>query len=250
MKIISLNLFEGGILWDNIQAFLLRENADILCLQEAFNGDEQQPLQYQTVRRLQALLPDFFFSYSPAFYEIRPDGQGDVGNIICSRFPLDQEKTVFVHGEYQKLVRPKDEHSFVHYPRSLQYARTQIGTQWLHVFNIHGIWGFDGEDSPERLRMSEIIVNEINQKQPAVLMGDFNLLPNTQTIANIEQHLVNVFKDELTTTFNMRHKTNPGYAISVVDMFFASPDIRITSHVCPDDDLSDHKPLVVTLDLP
>ncbi len=61
--------------------------------------------------------------------------------------------------------------------------------------------------------------------------------------------MVNVFKDELATTFNMKHKVDPGYATAAVDMFFASSDIKIVSKSCPDDDVSDHKPLVVTIEI-
>lgn len=250
VKIISLNLFEGGLLWDNIVAFLTKENADILCLQEVFNGDTQQPAHLQTVPRLKTLFPDFFFYYAPELEEIRSDGRGDVGNAILSRWPLQDEKTIFLHGEYQKIVRPLDEKSFSHYPKNMVSAVVEVpNSQPLHVLNLHGVWGIDGNDNPERLKMSEIIISKINGKKPLALMGDFNLVPNTDTIARIEQHLTNVFKDELTTTFNMRHKTNPGYATAVVDMFFVTPEVRVLSHECPDDDVSDHKPLVVTLEI-
>lgn len=48
----------------------------------------------------------------------------------------------------------------------------------------------------------------------------------------------------------MRRKSNPGYATSVVDMIFTSPDIRVVSKSCPDVDLSDHFPLIATLEIP
>lgn len=249
-KIISLNLFEGGVFWDNIVAFLTKENADILCLQEVFNGDTEQPLHLQTIKRLKKLLPDFYLYYAPELYEVRPDGQGDVGNAILSRWPLREEKKVFLHGAYQKIIRPTDEKSFSHYPKNMVSAVVEIPNQsLLHVFNLHGVWGLDGNDNSERLHMSETIVSEISGKHPVTLMGDFNLQPNTRTISRIEDHLSNVFKNELTTTFNMRHKTNPGYATAVVDMFFVSPGVRVLSHECPEDDVSDHKPLVVTLEI-
>jgi endonuclease/exonuclease/phosphatase family metal-dependent hydrolase len=75
------------------------------------------------------------------------------------------------------------------------------------------------------------------------------LLPNTQVVKNIEQHLVSVFKDELTTTFNMKQKSNPGYATSVVDMMFVSADVKVADHECLQVDVSDHLPLIVTLDV-
>ncbi len=246
VKILCLNLFEGGMFWDNIQSFITRENPDILCLQEVSNGDEKQPANFQTIRRLTSLLPNHYFYYSPEFCEVWTQGEGDGGNAIFSRFPLQDTRTVFLHGAYHRFAR-SDKKDFTEYPKNLQEATVTIEGKKLHLFNMHGIWGSDGNDNPERLEMSKKIGEIVRGKSPSVLMGDFNLQPATQTIANIEKYMNNVFKGELTTSFNMRHKTNPGYATAVVDMFFATTDISIISKSCPDDDVSDHKPLIVTL---
>jgi endonuclease/exonuclease/phosphatase family metal-dependent hydrolase len=56
-----------------------------------------------------------------------------------------------------------------------------------------------------------------------------------------------VFGEELKTTFNMKHKDNPGYATAAVDMMFISPDIKVSEKACPEVDVSDHLPLVVQL---
>ncbi|MEP7167361.1 MAG: endonuclease/exonuclease/phosphatase family protein [Candidatus Woesebacteria bacterium] len=249
IKILSLNLFEGGLFWENIEAFIKRENPDILCLQEVFNGDQKQPVSFQSVKRLGVLLPDFYSYYSPELFEIWPHGQGDGGNAIYSRFPLSDEKTIFLHEEYRKILRPRREDDFSHYPKNLQSIVVTMDGKKLHVCNLHGIWGLEGTDTKERLRMSKLIVKEIKKKQPLVLMGDFNLKPETETIGNIEKQLTNVFKGEMVSSFNMEHKSNPGYATAVVDMFFASKDIKIVAKSVPDDDVSDHKPLLVTIEI-
>lgn len=249
IKILCLNIFEGGLLWPNIESFVRREKPDILCLQEVCNGDERQPINFQSIKRLKALLPDYYSYYSPEIFEIFPQGQGDGGNGIYSRYPISEEKTVFLHEEYRKILRPRREDDFSHYPKNLQSVVVNIGVKKLHVCNMHGIWGLDGADTKERLRMSKLIVKEIKGKKPLVLMGDFNIKPNTKTIEAIEEKLTNVFKDELTTSFNLEHKKHPGYATAVVDMFFATKDINIVSKSVPADDVSDHLPLLVTIEL-
>lgn len=247
IKFLQLNLLEGGIYWENITALIKRENPDILCLQEVFNGDAKQPPHFQSIRRLTSLLPHYSHYYSPELYEIWPQGQTDQGNAIFSRFPIEQEKTVFLHGVYKRLIRPPQENDFSHYPKNMQRVVIPINGKQLHVFNLHGIWGKEGDDSPERSRMGNIIVKEIKEKEYAVLMGDFNLKPSTQVVADIEKHMVNVFKNDFTTSFNMKHKTNPGYATAVVDMFFASPEVEVISKSSPEDDVSDHCPFIVTI---
>ena len=245
-KIVCLNLFEGGQFWDKIVTFFKREQADIYCLQEAMQGGSDQPDNFYTIERLKRFLPDFYYYFSPELYQVRPNSEGDAGNLIVSKFPFLQSETVFLHGQYEKIKRD-DEKGFSHYPKNLQHVEVDTGNRRLHVFNLHGIWGLDGGDTPERLRMSEIILKNVTAVAPSVLTGDFNVQPNTETIRRIESCMTNVFKDRLVTSFNMRHKTNPGYATAVVDLFFAIPELRVVSARCPDDDVSDHKPLVVEI---
>ncbi|HSW89923.1 MAG TPA: endonuclease/exonuclease/phosphatase family protein [Patescibacteria group bacterium] len=249
IKILDLNLFEGGLFWPNIEKLIQKENPDILCLQEVFNGDAKQSPNFRTIEQLDKLLPGFHHYYSPELFEIWPFGQGDGGNAIYSRFPMREEQTIFLHREYQKILRPRNEKDFSHYPKNLQSVVVEIDGKRLHVANMHGIWGLDGKDSKERLQMSKLIVKEVKGKKPLVLAGDFNLKPDTVTIQYIEKLLTNVFKGEMKTSFNMRHKDNLGYASAVVDMFFASPDIKIVSKSVPGDDVSDHLPLLVTVEI-
>ena len=248
LKILSLNLWEGGILWDNIVKLLKREDPDIMCLQEAFNAKPSAPLQFQTVSRMRELLPLHYHTYAPELYEIRPEGEGDTGNLLISKYPIAHSETIFLHGEYQKITRP-DTIEFSHYPKNMQCALIHLpNNRELHIHNVHGIWGLDGSDSPERLRMSRIITTHVGDKQNIIVAGDFNLKPDTQTISAIEQKLTNVFKGAMSSSFNMKHKTNPGYATAVVDMVFASPDVAIVDKKILEDDVSDHKGLLLTVD--
>jgi endonuclease/exonuclease/phosphatase family metal-dependent hydrolase len=83
-------------------------------------------------------------------------------------------------------------------------------------------------------------------------MGDFNVQANTKTIKNIEKHMQNVFKEDLTTSFNLAHKDlekYPGYETAVVDMFFVSKDVKVITKSVPDDDVSDHLPLLCEVEI-
>lgn len=72
----------------------------------------------------------------------------------------------------------------------------------------------------------------------------------TKSIALLEEHLVNVFKqDNRVTSFNMRHKTNPGYAVAVVDMLFVSSSLVVLEHRQCDENVSDHLALTATIEV-
>ena len=253
LKFISLNLYEGGLLFDNISTFLKAENADIIAFQEVNNGvDPKLPSNLRSIQVLSELLPDYHHFFAPEILLRYPEGKIDIGNAIFSRFPISNEETIFLnipYGEYDPVPIGGD---FSKHPKNMQCCAVNVDDTTLKVCNLHGIWGLDGTDNEDRLKMSDLIVDQIEGKGKVILAGDFNLKPNTQTIANIEKHLNNVFKDELKTTFNLTRKDLerfPGYATAVVDMIFTSQELAVINHYCPKVDVSDHLPLIIEVEV-
>ncbi|MEK7533959.1 MAG: endonuclease/exonuclease/phosphatase family protein [Patescibacteria group bacterium] len=249
IKFVTLNIWEGGKLFDSVTSFIKKEDSDIIVMQEVKNG--RNPNFEKNSRTMDAFKEDLkypYFVFSPAFLNKLSVGDVDEGNAIFSRFPIVSNNVTFFDNQYGEF-NSLDSKYFELIPGILQHAVIEIENLKLNIFNAHGIWGFDGRDNERRLKMSETIVNKIKDKENVVLAGDFNIQPNTKTIQNIEHHLKNVFKDELATTFNMTRKINGGYAKAVVDMVFVSKNIKVQEHFCPNVDISDHLPLVCTLEL-
>ncbi|MBI3443366.1 endonuclease/exonuclease/phosphatase family protein [Candidatus Woesebacteria bacterium] len=250
IKFINLNIFEGGKFIDAVLAFFKKEQPDILTLQEVYVGKNQHlDPNFRSIKTLQQALPKMNFYFSPEFLHLRKVGNIQVGNAIFSRFPIVTKKTVFFdipYGEYPGYPKKAD---FSRDPKNMQLVELNLPHTTLTIGNLHGIWGFDGNDTPRRLAMGKTIIDQIKGKERVIVAGDFNLLPNTKTIHNLEKHLINVFKNELTTTFNMKRKSRPGYAVSVVDMVFVSRDIGVLDKRCPQVDISDHLPLFCLLDV-
>jgi len=252
VKYLNLNILHGGKYFDKVVGFLKQEDADIVCLQEVFNSKNKNLIRrFRTVQEFKKTFPEYNVFYSPEFLGKFGDHWLDTGNMIMSKHKLVAKKTIYLKGEYGKYLEFPHEKDFSTHPKNMQHAQIKVGTKVLNVFNLHGIWGLDGEDNPNRLQMADIIVKEVKNNKRLILSGDFNVRPNTKTIGKIEKHLVNVFKDELKTTFNIKRKTKDkkGYAKSVVDMVFISSDIKVVDHQCPQVDVSDHLPLVCVFDI-
>lgn len=250
VKVINLNLWFGGKLFDSALSFIVKENPDILLLQEVYDGkDSSFPKNLRTLEILKKELNLKYFYFSPAFLEKLKDGKKvERGNAVFSKFPIKSKNTIFYDIPYAEYEEYKlTDYSFI--PRNLQHVVIRIEDKNYNVFNTQGIWGFDGRDSKRRIEMSNTIIKATKDKENVVLAGDFNVNPDTKTVENIEHYFVNVFKDELTTSFNMNRKSNIGYATAVVDMIFISRNLKAVSHYCPNVDISDHLPLVCTFDL-
>jgi endonuclease/exonuclease/phosphatase family metal-dependent hydrolase len=248
LKVVSLNMWHGGRLFDQMLAFLKGQDADVVLLQEVFN--DHNPKLEQRFRSLDVLKRELGYKYhnfAPTQRMVQPEGKIEEGVAILTRFPIISAKSTF-------LAEPYNDHyidipeNYASSPRPLQHVVLDTPYGELNVFNIHGVWDLDGDNfSERRQKMSKTIIGAIRGLPNVILAGDTNSRPTNPAMQALEGYLTPVFGTELKSTFNMRHKDDPGYATSAVDLMYVSSTIRVLAKECPDVDVSDHRPLVVRL---
>jgi endonuclease/exonuclease/phosphatase family metal-dependent hydrolase len=230
--------------------FLREQDADIVLLQEVYNGKD--PNYADNFRMLETLHRELGYPYSdfaPATIDVMEIGEIETGNAILSKFPIRASDTVFFDLPLSKR-NPFDPTVGPRTSRSLEHVVIDADGHELNVCNFQGVWDLDGDnDSEQRRKMSNTIIERTSGKANVIVAGDTNAKPTNPAMRSIEEHLTSVFGDSLPTTFNMRRKTNPGYATAAVDLMYVSPDITILDKACPDVDISDHLPLVVSLEV-
>ena len=248
LKVISLNLWEGGNLFDGIVNFLRAEDADILMLQEVYNGSgEALETKYRSLQELEKLLNYDHVDFAPSFIDNRAEGRIPQGNAVFSKFPITSSETTFFNKPFDENYIEKPE-NFPHISRNLQHVVLNSPAGEINLFNFQGVWDLNGDNySEERQNMSRVIIDEMDSQTNVILAGDTNAKPGNQAIVDIEEHVTSVFGDSVSSTFNMRRKNNPGYATAAVDMMFVSPDFEIQSREVRDIDISDHLPLIVNM---
>lgn len=249
LKFICLNLWLGGKLFDEILDFLNKEKPDILAVQEAYDSkDENMEKRFRSIEILKSLFTDYYFS--PTCQAVLEKGKVTAGNAIFSNFPIIEKKYTFFDVPYKEVNNYESANGdYSLTPRNIQHALIKVQDAELNVYNTQGIWDKDGEDTERRINMSKLIIKEIKTKQNILLAGDLNVAPHTITIKNIEKHLKNIFKNKIQTTFNTRQKTNPVFKNIVADYIFASPDLKIIDNYCPQVNISDHLPLVFSVEI-
>lgn len=235
LKILCLNIWHGGKLREPLLEFLKAEDADILMFQEAYDPKELR-LDYPHQR------------FDPNFLQHINGEKHDIGNAVFSKYPIISFDVQFYFEPYGDGYEDRRE-TYPFFPRNLQHVVIDAKGIQLNVFNTHGIWGEDGEDNERRLKVSDMIIEAIQDKEHVILGGDFNVNEATRSMQNVEKYLTSIFKGERTTSFNMKRKTLPGYATSVVDFIFVSPGIKLISHASPTVDVSDHLPMVATVEI-
>lgn len=250
VKVICLNLWHGGRLLDGALDFLRTEDADIVLLQEVYDG--ANPALERRLRSLIVLretLDNTYYHFAPSDTDNLPEEKVVMGNAILSKFPIIKSDVTFFDLPYRDDYTDTPE-NWPDRPRNLQHVEITTPAGLLNVFNFHGVWDLDGDNfSPQRKQMSEVILKAIEGKKNVILAGDTNAKETNPALRAIEQHLTSVFGSERATSFNMRQKDNPGYATATVDHMYISPNIQVLSKQCPDVDISDHLPLIVELEI-
>jgi endonuclease/exonuclease/phosphatase family metal-dependent hydrolase len=252
LKVMSLNMWHGGYLWDAAVEFIKSEDADILLLQEAYDGhDPSTERRFRMMDEFNSLLGYEYSDFAKVMNYVTPEGSFPHGNAIFTKFPITSRSFSYFtepspgRDEYEDIPE-----NWPILPSVLQHVELDTLAGTVDVFNMHGVWDLDGDSySQNRQKMRDVILDDIADKKNVIVAGDSNAKASNRAMRELEPQLKRVFGQELKSTFNMRRKDNPGYATAAVDLIFVSPNIEVLDKSCPDVDVSDHLPVIATLEI-
>ena len=115
------------------------------------------------------------------------------------------------------------------------------------IMNFHGLWNGKGKgDSEDRLVQSDNIVNFVKSlTTPVILCGDFNLRPDTKSLAKIEElGLRNLIKEYgITSTRTSMYTKQEKFA----DYTFVSKEVNVVDFKILPEEVSDHAAMFIDL---
>ena len=233
-------------------AWLIEQQADILCLQEFYN-DKSSP-RFNAKEQLQ----ENGYPYSYFFDEKRNSAGAAFGLAIFSKFPIvnkevipfnnpEKNRAIFVDFLYSNdTFRVYNVHLHSMKLRLDELAQEEKEKEMLDKIkeNFYRMRsGFKG-----RANEVDILKEKMQQSPyPAILAGDFNDLPYSYTYLSFSEFLNNSF-EEKGQGFGITYKNIPGFIR--IDNQFSSKELEVTSHnVFSDINYSDHYPVAATYDL-
>jgi endonuclease/exonuclease/phosphatase family metal-dependent hydrolase len=250
MKLISLNTWGGRAGHELLLDFIRKHHdVDVVCLQEVWNANGENEADVLTSMGLislenvmldlwthvTAILPEHrgvFFPYVGEHY-----GQAF---FVRKDVVLAKEGALFTHREPGYI--PSVAHGTA---STLQYATLETPRGPRTFLNFHGLWNGKGKsDTEDRLRQSDNILTFLKTlDHPFVLIGDFNLLPETESLKKFEQFgLRNLIAEYgFTSTRTSLYKKELRYA----DYAFVSDGIEVKDFQVLPDEVSDHNPLFI-----
>ncbi|MBI4268251.1 endonuclease/exonuclease/phosphatase family protein [Candidatus Uhrbacteria bacterium] len=261
---------------------------DVFCFQEVYHSrthDRPEGFHSRLYTEIARILPDFRGSFCTAQEGYTPNQVIDYsiffGNALFVRrtHPIRKKGHFFIYrhrnalfddlpGRKWKGKKAHDPsfalHRAKHFspltkrslPEVLQYITVrQKNGSLLTIANVHGIW-WPGtkRDTPERIEQSHRIISGLARLPGAkVICGDFNLLPSAESVRMIERAgYRNLIKEygikDTRGPVNRRKYINERPLQKYADFAFVSDDVRVKKFEVPQVSISDHLPLILTVD--
>lgn len=259
MKLISLNTW-GGKIFEPLIDFIKQHsaNTDIFCLQEIYHT-ESDVKQYKNLLRanlldeLKNILKDyqvFFFSVMEGYDDQAEPVEFDLLHgpaiFIKNSISINSHQDYFIFKQDPQKPIEKD---FSNLPTPLQYINFHIDRKVFSIFNYHGTpFPTDKLDAINRLEQAKKVKEIMNSKEGAkIIVGDFNLLPETESLNIIGMDMKNLIKE-----FNIdktRSSLSPFYGKPNFQKFanyaFVTNDINVSKFEVPEVEISDHLPMIL-----
>ena len=249
MKLITLNTWAGREK-EAFEGFLKEHMAetDIFCFQEMFNNYDGSTGDYvnhdlgngNILQETTDILIDFDQYFCPIaenVYGIAIFLKKGI-NLIASG-----EVMLYENPDYDPADETNDHN------RKMQWMHIQHGRKDVMIMNVHGHWDMRGkDDTPNRLQQSNIINDFIESvgMTPKIMVGDFNLNAQSESIKLLEKHFTNLIdKHGITSTRTVLYTGDDKHA----DYVFVSPEILVEDFKVMPDVVSDHAPLYLQFDV-
>lgn len=228
MKIISLNAWRGAQR-EALDAYLQRqkETTDIFLLQEA--GQQCDELRFKHLFLRQSITTrKYEKSYDEELYET---------SIFKNEIELLASGTFFARNPSQG---------------SGIWSEIIANGEKYIVCNIHGTSSPDEKhDTEDRIKQTKEILAFLRARPGKhIIMGDFNLFPDTTSVALFEEagyrNLIKEYKID-TTRNEIAWEKYPDNKHLFADYTFVSSDVEVVDFQVPKNEISDHLPMELTI---
>lgn len=254
MKILSLNTWGGRAGKEKLLNFIASHanDIDIFCLQEVWSAPydhhegtlaggreiRHENIMVYAVKEISDVLPNHEYFFHPHYLE-------NYGLMMLVRkgIELIGLGDVFVYKERGHIP----EGDIGNHARNIQYVTLEREEKKTTIINFHGLWNGKGKgDTEDRLTQSRNIVEFIKTIEgEVVLCGDFNLLPDTESIKILEgAGLRNLIRENNITSTRTSFYTKPE---KFADYTFVSLGIEVKNFTVLPDEVSDHAPMLIDI---
>lgn len=259
MKLLNINICIKLDNVDSIIDLISREDYDIVTLQEVMRKVDNSVFDLYNKDEIIKKNTNYKYSFfGPLWYANHHEknkiisrnfgGKTEQGNETLSKYPIISSENVFYYKNYTNFTdttnfREKD------HPRAFTNCILNIEGMKLQIINVHGIWNKDKIGDKRTINQSEKIIKYIRNDIPSIVTGDFNLIPDTESITKIGIKMINLIEK-----YNIQ-STRPTFNDSldkgniVCDYIFVNEKVKVNNFKVINSNVSDHLPLILDFDI-
>lgn len=253
LKLLCLNAWGGMIGAESLEAFFEKyKDVDIFCLQEIFSAPEGFVIPKNAAgKNIETSLPDLLDRIQAALtdheniFTLNCFHSFGIAMFYKKSLLMQERKEVCIYRE-PGYVSSED---IADHCRNMQFVKLQTPIGEIAVCNLHGAWQVNGKtDSPERIEQSRRIIEATKDTRvPTILCGDFNLVPDTTSIAMLEDAgWENLVKQCGVTSTRTHLYDKP---TKFADYVFVKNGIRVKRFEVLPDVVSDHVPFLLEFEV-
>ena len=175
-------------------------------------------------------------------------GLVEQGNLLLTNLPILKTKNVFYYKQYSNYEDTTDFRLYDH-PRAFIDVILEVGDKQLQIINVHGCWSVDKMGNDRTKQQTKALLESVRYDIPCIVVGDFNLLPQTNEIRILSNKLNNLIEK-----YNIK-STRPDFddgldkGNMVCDYIFVNDKVQVKDFSVIKTDISDHFPLILDFDI-
>lgn len=241
MKVLQLNSWSCNLA-PAISELLNREQPDIVSLQEVISTDKTGKI-LQSLEEILEKSPYEYVYYAPLVEFKFMHGTAQRGNAILSKYPFEFTETFWTKGEFQEDF---DYSIGYNAARGVACATIQTPAGNVNVLSVHGYHVKEHKNGNEETLAACKMIADYgdNVEGPVIIAGDFNLVPESESMKVFDDNYVNLCtKNNVLTTRN--HLTTKSETCD----YILTKDLSVDSFSVLEDEVSDHKALIANVSL-
>lgn len=226
---------------DNVIDVIKGLDVDVVCLQELTHGyiGQTQDNTWEYVQR------ELGFNRAHQSIPIITDTeQWQQANAIFTRFPINNRISHWLHEPAREDDKTDQYRGYLEV--ELQVADFSVDVATTHMSFQQYPMGSDHE-------LQNLLDITKNKSQRYILTGDFNVTPDSRRVEELSKVLNHVGPKFSENTWTTKPHINPEFQATTLDWrydyIFASRDFRVIDAKILDTDVSDHLPVLATLEI-
>jgi len=227
-----------------VEDMVKKEAPDIITFQEVYESESDMgvfPGLAEVANNLR-----FHHHYFSPLYSLQFFGRlAEFGNATVSNLALSDTRTEFTNLEYKhELMFDDDDYNV----RNFQHVTvTDQNGKIVHIINHHG-YHVEGHKKGNDFTLKacrQIVDYALQLDGPVIIAGDFNLVPDSESLGVINEHFRNLTQQYglASTRTDLTHKTEP------CDYIFVNDMLKVSNFYVSEVVASDHVGLVVDFEL-